>query len=140
MNQEAAKWGFGNDVARHDAANQYRDAAVQDGWSMTPMYDKEPVESAARLTRDGFIMQVFTRQHPNKRYRYETSISIWGPDRLAIKPPTLYSWEEIQRGLRTCCYCEATDVDVERVGFAGRSCAHCYVKLKAKLEFPGWTG
>jgi len=40
---------------------QWRDAAVADGWSIKPTYQSEVVEQAASLERDGFHAQVIAR-------------------------------------------------------------------------------
>ena len=36
---------------------QWRNAAVADGWSIEPTYEHEPQEHAFRLRRDGFVVQ-----------------------------------------------------------------------------------
>lgn len=130
------------DMASVERARAWRDAAVADGWSIEPTYQTEPVERAARLSRDGFSAQIITRT-PEEGHRwrttYEGSVHIWGPDSLAVKAPHPYSWERLTAGLRTCHDCGATDVETQRVGFAGRTCAACLPDARKRIETPGWT-
>ncbi len=134
-------FGFTNDQGRLDAARAFRDAAAADGWSIAPTYGaSESVERAASLERDGFKMMVMARTSgEGAKWRYEAKISIWGPDGLAIKPPNEYDFSAIAASLRRCNYCPATDVDTQRVGFAGRCCEACLPEQRKRVEYPGWT-
>ena len=69
----------------------------------------------------------------------EGSVSIWGPDSLAIAVPMPYSWDAIVAGARTCSACGKTDVDTQRFSFAGRCCAACLPEMRRQHERPGWT-
>lgn len=133
-------FGFTNDGARLRAAEAYRDAAVADGWSKRPTYESESIDRACTLNRDGFIMQVLTRDNSEKKrkWKHEAQISIWGPDGLAIPPPAEYDFAKIKALTRHCMYCKTDDVDTERVGFAGRCCAKCLPDQRKKIERPGW--
>lgn len=136
-------FGFNNDPGQLVAVTQYREAMLADDWSQEPTYpNTEPVERAARLTRDGYVCLMLCRDKRGevrpRRWDAETQISFWGPDAMAIDTPQLYSWDKIRAGLRTCLYCDRTDVDVRRVGFAGRCCATCYPEVRSRVERPGW--
>lgn len=135
----AESWGFTNDLERRNDALQFRDAAVADHWKIEPLYDHESVDSAAKLTREGFVCHVMNREHsPPCKYKYEVAISLWGPDGMVVIPPYVYSWEAIQKGLRHCHVCQADDRDTVRAGFATRVCGDCVVETRKRLEFPGW--
>ncbi len=113
----------------------WRDAAAADGWEVKPTYAGESIDRAARGTRDGFVFQIINR--PEHRGHYE--LSAWGPDRLAVKVSPVYSWEVLVANLRTCLQCGATDVDVQRAGFAGRYCATCLPGQRKAQESGNWT-
>lgn len=132
-------FGFTNDKSVYDAAVKFRDDAVDDGWEIKPTYKTEDVNSAASLSRDGFSMMVLARDKGAGKWKYEAKVSIWGPDKLAIRAPAKYDYNKITSGLRKCTECGAEDVDCKRVGFAGRCCAPCLPKAKKKYEYPGWT-
>jgi hypothetical protein len=134
-------FGFTNNDARLRAAEAFRDAATADGWSMRATYGSEPIERASTLTRDGYTMQVLTRDNSEKKgkWKHEAQISIWGPDGLAINPPEIYDFAKLKSLTRHCNYCKTDDVDTQRVGFAGRCCAACLPAMRAKIETPGWT-
>lgn len=109
-------------------------AACGDGWSLEPTYPgSESVDTACTLKREGYVMQVIARS-PQQAH-----VSIWGPDRLAIRAPSTYDWEDLQDACRTCLECGARDVDTTRVGFAGRVCFTCLPEVQPRVEFPGWT-
>jgi len=81
---------------------KFRDDAVKDGWSINPTYDHESVDSASKLSKDGFVMSILTRtndlnKYPNVNNLYEVDISIWGSDTLAIDVPDHYDMELIKR-------------------------------------------
>ena len=147
MKKAANEFGFTNNREQYEAAIAYRLAAMADGWKCLPTYgDHEPVERAAKLTREGFTMSIISRsshdpdhQHPGPVWHYEANVHIWGPDGLAIAPPPAYDWNAIIASVRHCNYCNANDVDTKRVGFAGRCCDKCLPEQKKKLEFPGWN-
>ena len=114
---------YSNKPARIEAVRAWRDAAIADGWRAAPIYDTEPMESAARLSREGWEAQVYsrdrgpeeTREPRFKGYiRYEADVHVWAPDAMAIhKVPEVYDWQKLTAGARTCGYCGATDVDTD---------------------------
>ena len=119
---------------------QWRNAAVADGWSIEPTYEHEPQEHAFRLRRDGFVVQGLARPIPGPHGTTPApQISIWGPDGLAIDPPETYDIEKIRRGAETCGSCGAYPVKTERVAFVNRCCAACAPDQRARLETPGWA-
>jgi hypothetical protein len=131
-------FGFTNEQNKYQRAVEYRKAAIADGWTCEPTYgEHEPVEQAAKLTRDGFTMQIITRTKVGK-WNYEASVNIWGPDGLGIEPPESYDWNQIVANLHRCSHCHKLVLETHRYSFAGRSCAECLPKLKAKHEKPGW--
>ncbi len=130
-------YGFTKNPKYIAAAHAWREAAIADGWSARPTYEEwEPLESAARLTRDGFTVQMLTRQNGDS---YTVSIHVWGPDGLAIKPPDEYSYPAIVAGVRTCNACDASDVETFAYSFAGRACAACLPAMREQHEKPGWA-
>src|SRR5574343_282344 len=103
------KFGHTDDRAELDAVHAYRQAAIDDGWSCEPTYPGgEDMTSAARLTRDGFVMSILSRDNTGKGYRkrYECDVSIWGPDKLSLIPPQAYDFEKIKAGLGVCGHCK----------------------------------
>lgn len=134
-------FGFTNDMGKLEAANAYREKAVADGWDCSSTYGSEPVERASSLTKDGFVMIIISRdrREDTSKWNAEASISVWGPDRLGIKPPAEYDWKEIQAGTRICNECGTKDVDTHRFSFAGRACGKCLPAAQTTHEYPGWT-
>ena len=129
-----------------DKTVAFKEAAIADGWEAESMYKNEDISQACALTRDGYHMQILTRDFESEprprlkpRHRYECDVSIWGPDRLAIKPPEEYNSEMIIAGCTTCNLCGATDVETHRYSFAGRACDGCLPAAKAEHEKPGWN-
>jgi len=133
----SGEWGFTNDPLRLAGAQQFRDDAVADGWNIAPTYETEAVDRAAKLRRDGYVMMVLTRTKLGK-WAFEAQVNIWGPDGLAINPPEFYDFAEIESRTRICSYCKKTDVETQRVGFAGRCCADCLPDMRKRIETPGW--
>ena len=132
-------YGFGNKVDALESVRRFCTDAVADGWAVKPTYNSEPVDSAFTLDRDGFKVMGFARDHgAQARKRYETSISGWGPDGLAIKLPNTYDWSAIASAVRTCGRCGATVDRTFRFSFAGRSCSACLPAARAECEKPGW--
>lgn len=136
---DADDFGFTNDQAQFDAAVAWRVAAIADGWAAEASYDGEPMESACRLTRDGFVAHVLARTNkPGGRWKFTAKVDAWGPDRMAVRSPMVYDWGKLLQGTQHCKYCGADGVDTQRVGFAGRCCAACIVRERARIERPGW--
>ena len=136
------EWGFSNNAADLEAIKQWVADAVADGWGIEPTYRTELIDSAARLTRDGFVAMALMRdrgENHDRRYRYEAKVSAWGPDGLAIRVPQKYDFTLIERATRRCSECGHEDVETQRVGFAGRVCATCLSAARKKHEYPGWT-
>lgn len=134
---------FGTDETRLDYVRQYVAAMEADGWTKEPTYKTENVDRAAKLRREGFVCSVLMRDNRNrpdhKGAKLEVSISMWGPDGLAITPPSPYLFEACVANTRQCLQCGATDVETQRVGFAGRVCAKCHPETARRIETPGWT-
>ena len=128
-----------------DGARAYRATALADGWTSEPTYKHEEEERASRHRREGFLISIIAREpraateRLTKQRKPEGSVSIWGPDGLAITTPMPYSWDTIVAGMRTCSACGKTDVDTQRFSFAGRCCAACLPEMRRKHEYPGWT-
>lgn len=120
-------------------ARQWALDAVNDGWTVRPTYgDHEPVETAFTLERDGFHISGLARPGTEKSLPI-AAIHIWGPDKLAIKPPLIYDMEVIRRGAETCSECGAYPIATECVGFAGRYCGPCAGIVRPLVETPGWA-
>lgn len=117
---------------------EWRNAAVADGWEVRPLYDNEPIESAAKLTREEFVVHTISRPAV-RHWRERADISGWGPDGLSIAIPLPYDMDRIRQALRRCNPCGAQDVDTHQYSFAGRCCAECLPAMKRKHEYPGWT-
>lgn len=126
-------------------AGAWRDLAIADGWTATPLYGHEPVDHAAKITHpSGFYGHVMTR--PNKRPENERDwslgsgeVTIWAPDRLQIRVPLVYPGiEALIAATRECFNCNAKDVDTQRYSFAGRCCAKCRPEMERRHEGPGW--
>jgi hypothetical protein len=115
-------------------------ACLDDGWSIEPTYTSEDVKRAGKLEKDGFNIQFINRPEYRAPMN-KPSISIWGPDGLALEVEETYSWENLQKLLRRCAYCNASGVETIRIGFAGRCCSDCRqnTELVNKIEYPGWT-
>jgi len=130
-----------NDLEMIKAARDYMQAAIADGWEHAPTYTQEVEERACSLTREGYKMMIIAREAlPEDRVKNSmTSICIWGPDSLAIIPPDTYDFVNIVENSHLCNFCKKVAEQTHRVGFAGRSCAECLPKQKAKHEYPGWT-
>lgn len=133
-------FGFTNEDDHIESVRAFVAAAVADGWSIEPTYGSEPVTSAARLQKAGYMGQALMRvkDKPSK-WKYEAQISLWGPDGLAIKPPCPYDWNAITAGTTRCSACGADGVKTVRYSFAGRCCESCLPKMREQHERPGWT-
>ena len=128
-----------------EGARAYRAAALADGWTSEPTCKQEEEECASQHHREGFHMSIIAPEsrpatkHLIEQRRPEGSVSIWGPDGLAIAVPMPYSWGALVAGMRICGACGKTDVDTQRFSFAGRCCAVCLPEMRRKHEYPGWT-
>lgn len=132
------EFGLTNNREYFDMANKYREDAISDGWTATATYgDGEPIERHATLEKDGFKMHIMAREGAG-RYKYQASVTIWGPDRLQVRPPDKYDWQYIKDGIRRCCHCLSIG-ETFQAGFAGRYCAKCIPEQKRIQEYPGWT-
>jgi hypothetical protein len=126
-----------NKLLTIEEVEEYRDAMIEDGWTIVPTYGNESVESASKLDREDFTCRALTRRKADGRAIFD--LCIWGPDKLVVDYPIPYSFKEIKKNLRKCNYCKAPDVDTVRVGFAGRCCIPCRPRLAQQFEKPGWT-
>lgn len=134
-------FGFTNDKSQWDAAIAFRDAAIADGWTAEPYFPNESFDQASRLSRDGFICSILTRdkrETVGTKWKFQAKVNIWAPDGLAIAVPMVYDSAVILSSQRRCQYCKAEDVDTQRVGFAGRCCANCLPEKRKQIERPGW--
>lgn len=143
--RQETEFGYSNDPANLLAVRAIVAAAVADGWSIRPTYEREPVERAAHLERDGFTMSALMRDNTQDaephHWKYEVDLSLWGPDKLMIPPPETYdsgTFARLIAMLRHCPHCKAEDVDTFCYSFAGRCCAACLPEMKAEHEKPGW--
>lgn len=133
-------FGFTNDVRQMEAAENWRVAAIADGWAYEPMYPpQEAVEVSTKLRKEGWVAHVITRNNPGPLWQYQAEVSVWGPDGLWVNPGEIYNFENLQANLRYCMYCGSHDVDTQRVSFAGRCCVPCLEAQRKISEFPGWT-
>lgn len=120
--------------------NKWVSDAVTDGWERTATYgDSESIDRASKLKRDGFVVQVLTREPSERTNKAEYELCGWGPDSLAIRLPHPYSWEKLQESLTVCGECGKKSTGTQRVGFAGRCCDECLPAARKKHEYPGWT-
>jgi hypothetical protein len=123
-----------NDAKALEAVCKFRAAAIADGWSHEPTYGDGQEDEACTLKRDGFTIQVYSRDT-------YAAIAAWGPDGLTLDPVAVpypgFAWFEA--GLRRCNLCGAGSAETFRYAFAGRACAACLPKAKAETEKPGWT-
>ena len=126
------EFGHTNNKEYYDAALTYKNAAILDGWNC-----EESSDGYFILKKDGFSMHCMARTNVGK-WGYQAEITIWGPDKLQIRPPNKYDWEEIREGINKCNTCGVVG-NVQRVGFAGRCCSECLPKERKKQEFHGWT-
>ena len=110
----------------------WRDAAVADGWSITPTYNSEGIDRASTLDRDGWKALILTRSER------DCDVVVWSSDRLVVTHGTIYSFEELKRNERLCSNCGSTEIATVRIGFAGRVCPTCREKLKPIIEYSGW--
>jgi hypothetical protein len=126
-------WGLTDDLDHFEAAAAFKRAVLADGWKATDGTNEH-------FEKEKFVVHVLNRvnEPPGNRYAYTASVHIWGPDGLAIEPPDAYDWTVILAHSRKCNYCEKTDIDTFRIGFAGRACKDCIPKLRPTHERPGW--
>lgn len=125
-------FGYTNDISRLAWAQEYGMTAQADGWL--------PERSSGWYTRDSFIMVIEAKETPKSPVgKYHAEVTIWGPDGLQIEVPETYDMDAIRAALRVCMYCHRTDIDTQRVGFAGRVCADCLPAQRKLQEFRGWA-
>lgn len=112
-----------NERAQHIAITAtWRDAAIADGWAMTPTYTHEDWSRACTLKRDGCEAHILTRSNrpelpelppENRKDDGKLNVSlgtgevtVWGSDRLQIPVPRIYpGWQYFQDALVTCPHC-----------------------------------
>lgn len=132
---------FDREVAR---VRQWIRDAVADGWEIKPTYEREGMNTACTLDREGWRVMSCRRppghgvgQFKNKRGNI--SISMWGPDGVSVNIEFPYNWERLQQLLTRCEFCGREGLETERVGFANRSCKECLPAARKQIETPGWT-
>jgi hypothetical protein len=107
-------------------AHAWREAALADGWEGKPTYDHEPIEHAARLTREDWVCLILSRPLIGKDGSSNSpDITVWGPDRAQIAVPVPYDWAAMQAAIRVCAHCGKTDVETKCYAFADRCCIEC---------------
>ena len=121
------------------AALAWRDAAIADGWTCRPTYDCESVDTAFSLEHPEGWKASGTARPGDARTLNSAEVSVWGPDGLAMPSGRTYDMAALRAGLRACAFCDATDVDTTRIGFAGRCCNVCLPEMAASIERSGWT-
>ena len=142
--QQARTDEMKNNHIEFQKANEFRNAALADGWIAKPTYaPHEPIESAASLKHsEGYKMMIITRdnipEYPNAKNRYEIDISIWGSDGLHIDTPPEYNMQMIRNGTKKCDNCKQIVDKTFRYSFAGRCCEQCLPKMREQYEKSGW--
>lgn len=66
-------------------------------------------------------------------------LHFWGPDKLAVIPPSPLTMTGLEANLKRCQYCLELSAEIKRLGFAGRACPPCREKLAPEIEAPGWN-
>lgn len=128
----------GERLSNIEITRNWRDAAERDGWQFYPTYNQESVDRAWSGDREGFKVMGITRTNDEK-YLGTGDITMWGPDGLQIKVPTIYpGMAYFKSGLRHCKYCGNDDVETVRISFAGRCCKACHPEQAKIQEGPGW--
>lgn len=108
----------------------WREAAVKDEWLIAPLWTNVSTDTAARLTKEGFVCQIYSTNN--------FSVAVWGADGLAVDVPDVYSWDIIKDNLTRCTNCHQIVSSVRRLAFAGRVCEPCF-KLRAPIDMRlGW--
>ncbi|MEN6537952.1 MAG: hypothetical protein ABFD60_07980 [Bryobacteraceae bacterium] len=139
LKEAEMRFGFTNDESVLQKAEAWKSAAIADGWSHKPTYNHEDESSACTLEKNGFHAIILTRTcFGSAKWKFEATVSVWGPDGLVINLGETYDFEALKAGLRICLNCGAKNVDTRRVSFAGRVCNACYPEQKKKHEYPGW--
>lgn len=112
--------------------------AVLDGWNQV---SGKFTDDTTDLARDGYLVR-FSRlaytAHDKGKSRAHLSLCAWGPDKLVVELPTAYDWPTITGNMKRCSECGAVG-EMVQVGFAGRVCPACRIKLAPSIEFAGWT-
>lgn len=116
-------------MTRQEARRWIADA-VKDGW--TWKMEQQAGTDHFDLSKNGYRVLAWIRSPAE-----EASLSVWGPDRLAVQPPTAYDWNVLVTKTRECCYCHKLGPTV-RIGFAGRCCPECKIIHIMDVERPGW--
>ncbi len=128
-----------------DDVHKWREAAIANGWAARPTYENhETVEEACTLEKDGWVAMLLSRPaaevpwKPGTMRPPQTSISIWGPDKLSVERVVPFDMAQIEKNARKCAACGAEDVDTRRVAFCNRVCLDCLPSERKRLETPGW--
>ncbi len=119
------------------AAQDWFYAALADEWTAKATYPNEPTAQAFSLEKEGFHVQGLARPSTAKMLG-GGSIYVWGPDKLALRCPIIYSSEFLIKELKTCSNCNNYPVETFCYSFAGRCCKQCLPEMKRLHEKPGW--
>ncbi len=120
-------------------AQEWRLAALADGWTSAPTYEHEPELHAFTLRHhEGWHVHGLAR--PADVHSLGCGlISAWGPDGLVVDATRKYDLDIMRKALFKCDFCNAADVTTHRVGFANRCCLTCLPEQRKQIEYPGWS-
>lgn len=140
-------FGFTNYEAQYRRVKAWKEAAVADGWSIEPTYPPqgqnagESVERAARLHRDGWTVQILTRDNqddPGRKWKYEAQVSVWDADGRGVTPGDTYDPNHLKESSMRCDGCGKLVEKVHPVAFANKACSECLPNMRREMEKPGW--
>lgn len=116
-----------------DEATQFRAEACFDGWDCEKMNTHYPHYKAARLTWNGYRIEVVVLENLD-----QGSVQIWGPDGLRVLTPDKYDWPAIRAGMEHCNVCGRDKVLTTKYSFDKRCCEQCLPRQQELYEHPGW--
>lgn len=112
-------------------AIKWCDAAIADGWVLSPTYKLESVDTAFTLKKGGWYVIGIARMADKLLGQGE--IAAWSPDGTAVPAPLEYNMADLEREAQTCQFCGLYPTKLFRVAFASGACAECQPKEQAKL-------
>lgn len=120
-----------------EQASAWLEAARNAGWDVQALYNHEPKEQAAKITRNGWVGHILNRPNGGRRY---ANVTIWSKEGLQLDgPPVVYDDKVLLDLVNVCSYCKQVVAEIVRIRFAGRCCKPCREKHVAEVEYPGWT-